>query len=78
MRYSDISNKEMIDMDSGSKLGMLGQTDIEINEETGRIEAFVIPNYKWFGLKKETETEKIYWEMIEKIGKDIILISLQK
>lgn len=76
MRYRDISNKEMIDVSTGSRLGMLGQTDIEINLETGKIESFVIPNYKWFGLKKETETEKIRWDMIEKIGKDIILVKL--
>lgn len=76
MRYSDISNKEMIDIGSGSRLGMLGQTDIEINLQTGKIESFIIPNYKWFGFKKETEAEKIHWDMIEKIGKDIILIAL--
>jgi len=78
MRYKDISDKEIVDVHSGSRLGVLGQTDVEINIETGKIESFIIPNYKWFGLKKEEKTEKIEWNMIEKIGTDIILINTEE
>lgn len=78
MRYKEISDKEIIDVHSGSRLGVLGQTDIEINVDTGKIESFIIPNYKWFGLKREDETERIQWSMIEKIGKDIVLINTKE
>lgn len=78
MRFKEISDKEIIDIHEGSRLGVLGQTDLQINPTTGKIEAFIIPNYKWFGLKKEAESEKIYWNMIEKIGEDIILINSKK
>lgn len=74
MRYKDISNKEIIDLRAGTRLGVLGQADLEINIKTGKIESFIIPNYKWFGLKRENEAERIKWSMIEKIGEDIILI----
>jgi len=78
MRYKEMSDKEIIDVHSGSRLGVLGQTDIEINIQTGKIESFLIPNYKWFGFKKEEQTERIQWNMIEKIGKDIILINTEE
>ena len=78
MRYKEMSDKEIIDVHSGSRLGVLGQTDIEINIQTGQIESFLIPNYKWFGFKKEEQTERIQWNMIEKIGKDIILINTEE
>lgn len=74
MRYKDISGKEIVNVNKGSRLGILGQTDLEINEKTGKIESFVIPNYKWFGLKKEGEEMKIRWESIRKIGEDMIII----
>jgi YlmC/YmxH family sporulation protein len=74
MRYRDISGKEIVNVNKGSRLGILGQTDLEINEKTGKIEAFVVPNYKWFGLKKEGEETKIRWESIKKIGEDMIII----
>lgn len=74
MRYKDISGKEIIDVTSGSRLGILGQTDIQIDTSTGKIQAFIIPNYKWFGFKKDADEITIRWESITKIGKDIILI----
>lgn len=78
MRYQDISGKEIINVKTGSRLGVLGQTDLQINEETGQIEAFIIPNYKWFGFRKEDVTTAITWDMVKKIGKDIILVEIDE
>lgn len=78
MRYQEISGKEMIDMSSGTRLGILGQTDLNINPETGKIESFILPNYKWFGFKKEEARTEIGWETIKKIGNDIILLELDE
>lgn len=77
MRYHDISGKEIVNVYHGSRLGVLGQTDLEIDENTGQIKAFIIPNYKWFGLKKEGEELKIKWEAIKKIGEDMIMIEME-
>lgn len=74
MRYRDLSNKEIVDIQTGTRLGILGQTDIELDQQTGEIVAFVIPNYSWFGMKKEEENLRILWSDIEKIGEDMIMI----
>ncbi|MDC3414091.1 YlmC/YmxH family sporulation protein [Aquibacillus sp. 3ASR75-11] len=75
MRFRDLSGKEIVDVRSGSRLGVLGQTDLEIDERTGQIKSFVIPNYKWFGMKKEGESnQRIYWKDIKKVGEDMIII----
>ncbi|GAB4072598.1 YlmC/YmxH family sporulation protein [Barrientosiimonas marina] len=74
MRYKDMSSKEIVDINQGSRLGVLGQTDLEIDESSGQIESFVLPNYKWFGLKKEGSETKISWTSIRKIGEDMIMI----
>lgn len=74
MRLKDIAEKEIVDVTEGTRLGILGQTDLEINEKTGQIEAFVIPSYKWFGIKKEDQELKIHWSSIKKIGEDMILV----
>lgn len=78
MRYKEISGKEIVDLSDGTRLGILGQTDIQINRTTGKIESFIIPNYKWFGFKKEDSEAFIHWDNIKKIGKDIILIETTK
>lgn len=74
MRYKDISGKEIVNVKSGTRLGILGQTDLEIDEQTGQIKTFLISEYKWFGLKKEGAETKIPWEAVQKIGEDMILI----
>ncbi len=78
MRYKDISGKEIISINSGERLGVLGQTDLQINTKTGKIDSFIIPTYKWFGLKKEETESIITWDMIKKIGHDIILIEYEE
>lgn len=74
IRYKDISSKEIVNVNHGSRLGVLGQTDLEIDVKSGRIDSFIIPNFKWFGLKREHDEAKIEWKSIKKIGEDIILI----
>ncbi|UFU01077.1 YlmC/YmxH family sporulation protein [Radiobacillus kanasensis] len=74
MRYRDLSGKEIVDVRNGSRLGMLGQTDLELNEKTGEIESFIVPNYKWFGMKKEGDNVRMHWKDINKIGDDMIII----
>lgn len=74
MRYKDISGKEIVNINQGTRLGVLGQTDLEIDLQTGHIKSFIIPSYKWFGLKQEGEESKIRWKAIKKIGEDMIMI----
>ncbi len=76
MRLSEINNKEIIDYQKGERLGILGQTDLLINQETGEIEAFIIPTMKWFGFGKKDREVTVYWEQIKKIGEDMIIINL--
>lgn len=75
MRYKDLGSKEIVNLENGARLGMLGQTDIELDETTGQIEAFVIPNYRFFGLKKDRSDVKIHWKDIQKIGEDMIIVN---
>ncbi|WP_088105139.1 YlmC/YmxH family sporulation protein [Halalkalibacter urbisdiaboli] len=77
MRLSEISNKEIIDFQKGERLGILGQTDLLINEETGEIEAFMIPTMKWFGFGRKEREDLVYWQQIKKIGQDMIIIDIE-
>ncbi|PYZ93095.1 YlmC/YmxH family sporulation protein [Salipaludibacillus keqinensis] len=76
MRLSEISQKEIIDYHKGERLGVLGQTDLMIDEKSGQIEAFVIPTLKWFGLGKREKEVTVYWNQIKKIGADMIIIEV--
>jgi YlmC/YmxH family sporulation protein len=74
MRLSDMNGKEIIDLKKGERMGVLGQADLEIDENTGHIKAFLIPTLKWFGFKKNGTEVRIPWRNIKKIGSDMIII----
>jgi YlmC/YmxH family sporulation protein len=61
MRLSEMSGKEIVDVKRAERLGILGHTDLEINENTGEIRSLIIPSLKWFGLKKEGSDIRVPW-----------------
>lgn len=76
MRLSEMSGKEIVDVKRAERLGILGHTDLEINENTGEIRSLIIPSVKWFGLKKEVTDIRVPWQHIKKIGTDMIIIDI--
>ena len=76
MKLSELSGKEIVDVKQAERLGVLGQTDLEINEQTGQIEALIIPSLKWFGLRKQGAEVRVPWHHIKKIGNDMIIIDI--
>lgn len=78
MRLSELSGKEMVDVKKAERLGVLGQTDLEINPATGQIEALLIPNLKWFGFRKQGNEVRVPWKHIRKIGSEMIIIDIEE
>ena len=75
-RFADLRRKEVINIRDGARLGYV--YDIEISAAEGRIEGIVVPGPRtFFGLFAGSEDYIISWEEIEKIGEDIILVSVQ-
>ncbi|MDR7243336.1 YlmC/YmxH family sporulation protein [Priestia megaterium] len=78
MRLSELSGKEIVDVKRAERLGILGQTDLEINEHTGQINALIIPSVKWFGFRKQGDEVRVPWGNIEKIGADMVIVNVQR
>lgn len=77
MRLSEISGKEIVDVNRAERLGILGQTDLEINKVTGEIIALIIPMNKWLPFKKSSGNEiRVPWHYIRKIGEEMIIIEV--
>jgi len=74
VRLSELSGKEIVDVNRAERLGVLGQTDLEINEQTGQIHSLLIPTTKWMGFRKEGSEIRVPWKYIKKIGNDMIII----
>jgi len=74
-KTSELRSREVVNIIDGKRLGF--PTDLEIEPETGRITAIVVPEpgkFSWF-FGKAGEIV-VPWENIKKIGLDVILVEL--
>ncbi|MFK4466674.1 YlmC/YmxH family sporulation protein [Bacillus sp. RC252] len=76
MRLSELSGKEIVDLERAEKMGVLGHVDLEIDERDGKIQALIIPAGKWGGFKREQQEVRVEWSKIKKVGNDMILCDL--
>lgn len=75
LKTSDLKIKEVVNIIDGKRLG--GITDIEIDVDTGRLTAIVVPGSgKFLGLFGRSEDIVISWDKITKIGFDVILVEV--
>lgn len=77
MRLSELSGKEIVDMNNGEKMGSVSSSDLEINPATGEIQSILLPMSAsfWRFSKKRTDLV-IPWKSIYKIGPDMIIVSM--
>ena len=77
MRLSKLYGKEILTLPDCERLGYLGDCDMLIDRESGKIESLIIPESKgFFSLLIEKKYLEIPWERIKKIGSDMIIIDL--
>ncbi|MEG6585958.1 YlmC/YmxH family sporulation protein [Dendrosporobacter sp. 1207_IL3150] len=70
---SDLKMKEVINIADGKRLGTI--TDVEIDIDTGRLTAIVVPGTeKFLGIFGRREDLVIPWGKISRIGSDVILV----
>ena len=76
MRLSEIQNKDVINLNTGMKVGNI--IDIKINSETGKIESLILERKKFSSIFNSNDEIEIYWTQINKIGEDVILVESLK
>jgi YlmC/YmxH family sporulation protein len=72
VKISDFQVKDVVNVFDGKRLGNIGDIDININ--TGTINAVVVGSGKVLGLFGKDEEIVIPWKNILKIGQDVILV----
>lgn len=79
MRLSKLGGKEIVNLNDGGRLGMVADSDLVIDEKTGKIKYLIVPDnsLQLNILRNRTEIE-IPWEAIRKIGNDMIIIELDE
>ncbi|MGP4059877.1 YlmC/YmxH family sporulation protein [Halobacillus litoralis] len=77
MRMKALSKKEVIDVENGEKLGVLGRADLIIDPDSGMIKSLVILNQGLIGFGAARKELTIDWHQIKTIGDETILLKKQ-
>ena len=73
--FSELRNKEIIDLKSGLRLGYV--CDVDLDAFTGKICSLIVPGAgRAGGLLGREDDYVIPWECINRLGDDIILVEL--
>ncbi|MFT9847804.1 YlmC/YmxH family sporulation protein [Aneurinibacillus sp. REN35] len=78
MRYSELGGKEIIDLDNGERMGVVGQSDMVIDPASGKIESIILPTGSLLGLGRKKEEVMIPWKAIRKVGSEMIIVEMKE
>lgn len=72
-RIAELRYKEVISVEDGSRLGYVG--DMEIDLDSGQVRSLVVPGRRrLFGLLGREKDQYIPWSSVRRFGDDIILV----
>ena len=74
MRLSSLGSRQIINLFDGSRIGLLGETELTIDQDTGAITELVLPARS--GLFGQRRSAVIPWAAIRRIGPEVVIIDL--
>ncbi len=78
MRFSELGGKEIVNLYDGERLGVIGGSDLVIDEDSGSIVFLLIPRKKNpLLLLSERSVNEVPWEAIKKIGSDLVIVEVK-
>lgn len=79
MRLAELTGKEIVNLADGARLGMVGESDLVIDAQTGRVLSIILPrkgNFLSFWVEKQQLV--IPWEAVRRIGKEVIIVDIDQ
>lgn len=74
MKVSELTKRDIINIADGARLGAI--KDIQLDLESGKIEAFILQGEKKYGLLRGGKDIIVPWEKIKKIGLHTVLVEV--
>lgn len=79
MRLYELAGKEIVNIMNGARLGVVGESDMLIDADTGEIMTIILPSKRSFiSLWVDKQEVEIPWEAVKKIGSEVIIVELDQ
>ncbi|MEG6521716.1 YlmC/YmxH family sporulation protein [Desulfotomaculum sp. 1211_IL3151] len=79
MRLSELIGKEIVNINNGARLGVVGESDVTIDIESGTVVSIILPrrtNFVTMWMDKQQMI--IPWDSIRKIGEEVIIVEMDQ
>ncbi|MGQ9824765.1 MAG: YlmC/YmxH family sporulation protein [Desulfotomaculales bacterium] len=80
MRLTELTGKEIVNLANGARLGMVGESDLVVDAQTGRISSIILPrkgNFFSFWVERQQQLV-IPWEAVRRIGREVIIVDIDQ
>ena len=79
MRMEDLAGKEIVNLHDGTRLGVVSDSDLLLDIETGEIHSIILPRKNsLLNMRFDKQQLIIPWEAIIKVGTEIIIVDLNQ
>jgi len=75
MRLSELAGKRIINLFDGELLGSVGDSDLLIDPDSGRIVELLVPQGK--GRRGSGRQLSVPWSAVKKIGSEILVVEVE-
>lgn len=77
MRLNELIGKEMVNIYDGMRMGIVGDSDMLVDQETGQIVSIILPN-RGNALNFWADRQKLVipWDAVKKVGREVIVVDL--
>lgn len=76
VRLSELIGKDIVNIQNGSRLGTVADSDLVIEAETGEIESIILPSRAGLLNLWDRTNLTIPWSAVKKIGAEVIIVDL--
>ncbi|GAB6180710.1 YlmC/YmxH family sporulation protein [Desulfotomaculum defluvii] len=79
MRLGELVGKEIVNINNGARLGVVGESDVTIDIESGTVLSIILPrrtNFVTMWMDKQQMI--IPWDSIRKIGEEVIIVEMDQ
>lgn len=76
VRLSELIGKDIVNIQNGSRLGTVADSDLVISAETGEIDSIILPSKSGLFNILDRNNLQIPWSSVRKIGAEVIIVEL--
>ncbi|MEW6697688.1 MAG: YlmC/YmxH family sporulation protein [Bacillota bacterium] len=79
MRLGELVGKEIVNINNGVRLGVIGESDLNIDIDSGAICSIILPRRSNFiNMWMDKQQMVIPWESVRKIGEEVIIVEMDQ